>query len=557
MLGESDEFSEILKTGFPMYLLIAIPLLLVMSPVCPANAAHEFTVYRAQQYSLQGATYGSKSSIINLEARSLKTWSSRSRHCVFVLMDNFTTEEYEQIASGSGALVLVVPPAPYTREQLNAMQEIEQTILLSDTSIPVYIINWTTEVNDLMKDLADSKIIDENASSAAKAFINSVSANGYQIVVSASKPVLQPNIAISTIQGQLIGYGFQDKLPSILIVAHYDSFGLAPELSYGADSNGSGAAILLLLAKILSRVYAEKNRPKYNVMFILSGGGKLNYMGSKNWIEQQMEKSNTLQDVSFVLCLDSLGSDKNIYAHVSKPPKDDTKMGNFMNELNNNLGENGLKIIHKKINLGSDTLAWEHERYSIRRLPAFTLSSLKSHKNSSRRSILDTSEALDSKTVYRNAQIIAKTLVAHLYDYNTSETPKINVDFESLRTSLDLLVLQPRSAQIIAQKNHPLVDNLFSLMSKNLKDVNVSHLTAEKVDPQFSFYTVTRATLQVYSVKPAVFDLILTLAIAVYLSGVYFFIQFVPVVYDLYIGTSKPEPVTSLPKKNNRKEKQR
>jgi len=48
------------------------------------------------------------------------------------------------------------------------MLEIEQTILLSDTSIPVYIINWSTEVNDLMMDLADSKIIDENASSAAK-----------------------------------------------------------------------------------------------------------------------------------------------------------------------------------------------------------------------------------------------------------------------------------------------------------------------------------------------------------------------------------------------------
>lgn len=103
------------------------------------------------------------------------------------------------------------------------------------------------------------------------------------------------------------------------------------------------------------------------------------------------------QDVSFVLCLDSLGSEKNVYAHVSKPPKDDSKMGNFINvikktkfvyvllcdkiflfqELNNNLGENELKIIHKKINLGSDTLAWEHERYSIRRLPAFTISNLK------------------------------------------------------------------------------------------------------------------------------------------------------------------------------------
>lgn len=73
-----------------------------------------------------------------------------------------------------------------------------------------------------------------------------------------------------------------------------------------------------------------------------------------------------------------------------------------------------------------------------------------------------------------------------------------NVDFESLRTSLDLLVLQPRSTQIIAQKNNPLVDNLFSVMNKYLKDVNVSHLTADKVDPQFSFYTVTKSNLQVY-----------------------------------------------------------
>jgi len=73
-----------------------------------------------------------------------------------------------------------------------------------------------------------------------------------------------------------------------------------------------------------------------------------------------------------------------------------------------------------------------------------------------------------------------------------------NIDFESLRTSLDLLVLQPRSTQIVAQKTNPLVNNLFSVMSKYLKDVNVSHLTADKVDPQFSFYTVTKANLQVY-----------------------------------------------------------
>lgn len=72
------------------------------------------------------------------------------------------------------------------------------------------------------------------------------------------------------------------------------------------------------------------------------------------------------------------------------------------------------------------------------------------------------------------------------------------IDFETLRSSLDLLVLTPRSTQIVTLKNNPLLNNLLSAMNKYLKDVNVSHLMADKVDPQFSFFTVTSATLQVY-----------------------------------------------------------
>ncbi|KAG8065815.1 hypothetical protein GUJ93_ZPchr0004g39898 [Zizania palustris] len=60
-----------------------------------------------------------------------------------------------------------------------------------------------------------------------------------------------------------------------------DTFGAAPELSVGSDSNGSGAVALLEIARFFSRLYSNpKTRGKYNLLFGLTSCGPYNYNGT-------------------------------------------------------------------------------------------------------------------------------------------------------------------------------------------------------------------------------------------------------------------------------------
>ena len=50
-------------------------------------------------------------------------------------------------------------------------------------------------------------------------------------------------------------------------------------------------------------------------------------------------------------------------------------------------GFSKVTLNHKKIRIGDELLAWEHERFSLRRIPAATLSHFQYHNDLRRKSM--------------------------------------------------------------------------------------------------------------------------------------------------------------------------
>ncbi|XP_041746287.2 nicalin-1 isoform X2 [Coregonus clupeaformis] len=559
----SEVFDNMFKSSFPLTFIVFIPAVLILVSPLPAEAAHEFTVYRMQQYDLQGQPYGTRNAILNTEARTVEA-EVLSRRCVIMRLVDFSYERYQKaLRQSAGAVVIILPKNMSTMPQdiVQQFMELEPEMLATETIVPVYFALEDDELLSIYTQTLTSSS-SQGSSSAAEVLIHTATANGFQMVTSGAQSKAVSDWAITSLEGRLAGTGGED-LPTIVLVAHYDSFGVAPWLSYGADSNGSGVSMLLELARLFSRLYTYKRtHAGYNLLFFVSGGGKFNYQGTKRWLEDNLDHtdSSLLQDnVAFVLCLDTLGNGDSLHLHVSKPPKEGTTQYTLLKELetvaSSQYPEVKFSMVHKKINLADDTLAWEHERFGIRRLPAFTLSHLNSHREAQRSSIMDVRSVspssrhgageppagpyVDLRKLSRNTKLIAESLARVIYNLTEKGAPgdlqiftEQMVQEEQLSSVVDWLTAQPRAAQLV-DKDSSVVSTLEYHLGRYLKDVRRHYVKADKRDPEFVFYDQLKQTMNAYRVKPAIFDLLLAVCIAAYLGVIYLAIQHFGVLYSV------------------------
>ncbi|KAK0136360.1 Nicalin-1 [Merluccius polli] len=511
-------------------LLLLLGVQLSVTSVLTAASSYEFTAYRMQHYHLGQQKHGCRGAIVVAEARSSDE-PVLTRRCVVMKVSDLTTEKYLEAQRQKAAAIFILLPQNTSSLPLDVVQSFmvsESEVLLRETLIPVYVVPEDDQLLCMYEEVKQAAA-SRTSSIFVRVLRSMVTAMGFQILVGTNSPIkpITDNTLV-TLEGVLPGAGAD--LPTIVITAHYDSYGLAPWLSHGADSNGSGVTILLELARLFQKLYSTAGtRPQYNLMFSLTGGGKYNFLGTKKWIEENLDhaESSLLHDnVAFVLCLDTLANSDELYMHVSRPPKPYSPVYSFIQHLEEVVSSRfpwvSLEMVHKKINLVESTVAWEHERYGLRRIPGFTLSHLEDPKSELRGSILDTMSQVDFKKLKRNGVIIAESLARFMYNLSDK-------DFQDSRLSslMSVLTSVPRATQLLDKEPRQmlLINSLEHEFRRYLLQVHRHTFRQDKRDPEITFFDQMNQPVMMYRVKPAAFDLFLGGCIAAYLGIVYYAIQ--------------------------------
>ncbi len=207
-------------------------------------SSQEFRVLRMLQYDMPfGNNLGSRLNQFSMEARTLSASSSSiSRRCILVKLSDLTLERYRTLVSQYAGALLVLLPAQFDADSSANVKALETQLLHEEVKIPVYFVPESTEISSYY-DLIDNERANNLDNSAFQSIIDSIGGNGFQFDVSA--PASQALVHSAqqfqavNLQGRLNGASgvteddsMPMKTPTILITAHYDSFGIAPVNSF-------------------------------------------------------------------------------------------------------------------------------------------------------------------------------------------------------------------------------------------------------------------------------------------------------------------------------------
>eukprot|EP00242_Pyramimonas_sp_CCMP2087_P010392 CAMPEP_0198215062 /NCGR_PEP_ID=MMETSP1445-20131203/46636_1 /TAXON_ID=36898 /ORGANISM="Pyramimonas sp., Strain CCMP2087" /LENGTH=285 /DNA_ID=CAMNT_0043890583 /DNA_START=225 /DNA_END=1079 /DNA_ORIENTATION=+ len=263
---------------------LAAVIFLLLSLVCVmVDAASVMDVHRLIQYDLHGEPLGSRKSNVNQYA-SLAGGPKNGRSVVVLPLAEVDVAVVNELVQNKAAIagILFVLPEDFEENGVDgeAIAELEQSLVSQKIDMPIYFAVDNEELQNMMAELKKMLAMGRSPSP---------SLGGHRLVVNAKEPKKIDLPTLENYQCKLTGTAKEDgsPKPTIAIVSYYDTFGIVPSLAVGADSNGSGLISFLELLRLFSRLYKDaRTKGEYDLLFVLTAGGALNYAGAEHWLDQ-------------------------------------------------------------------------------------------------------------------------------------------------------------------------------------------------------------------------------------------------------------------------------
>lgn len=367
--------------------------------VCQALV--QVPVYRLIQYDYEGNSYGSQVASFNFLGAVFDNEKEVPRKIALIHEKFITQESIESTINLKPSAILIILTSPST-----LAKEIQSYLGTGTFHFPIYFTHESPELMEVYESLKETGE-------------QSIDSDQLQFsVTSDEKPILR------NLQQENF-YGFIDEFsenhPTLALVTYADSFSIVPELTSGADSNGSGLLVLLELIRVLKKIYSS-NPASFNVLFLISGSGTTNQQGLKHWLSAEDQELQQIRgSISYALCLDTLGSSNSLNLHMTRFHKEgENDLFNLYSSFNVTSDKSKLPLnyIKKKVNMADPFTPWQHESFVRNKIVSGTVSRLEnSRSNMMDHGVLQDRE-VDLEAVLRNFKFIGEVLVKHLYGLN-------------------------------------------------------------------------------------------------------------------------------------------
>lgn len=310
-------------------------ILLFFAMMVSFYAYQEIKVYRLIQYEAEEKVYGSQYTSLNYIGTHYKGDLLR-KIALLKITDITSMEELAKyFKSNANAFLIILPKSDDITEPIRQLLlEIQKFLSEQTLYIPIYFTTDSKEVNSIYNELEEISR-DEHPENYSNDKENSYGIYGYfklennllQFTLNASDSKKNDALNFENIYGYLEGNSAGGITnPLIAIVTNYDDLSAIPDYPSGINTNASGVIAMMEIIRILSKYYENyESFVHYDLLFLLTSGGALNYQGSQNYINSL--DSTIIENIHFVLCLDSLALDETeLFFHLSRYPKPDDEV---------------------------------------------------------------------------------------------------------------------------------------------------------------------------------------------------------------------------------------